>query len=101
MGSSLVPASSNEELTDTARTGGPNSRTENSHRPTQLREMVMRRFKSVRHLQRLAAFHYQVANLFAHSRHHPDAKQNLALRIQAFKAWESVMNPAILERLGA
>jgi hypothetical protein len=37
----------------------------NSHQPTRGREKVMRRFKSSRHLQRVASVHDQVANLHA------------------------------------
>jgi putative transposase len=33
---------------------GLNNRAENSHQPTRVREKVMRRFKSARHLQRLS-----------------------------------------------
>ena len=43
---------------------GLNNRAENSHQPTRVREKVMRRFKSARHLQRFTSVHDQVANLF-------------------------------------
>jgi putative transposase len=69
---------------------GLNNRAENSHQPTRVREKVMRRFKSARHLQRFASVHDQVANLFMHCRYHTDARQKRALRTQAFEAWESV-----------
>jgi putative transposase len=80
---------------------GLNNRAENSHQPTRVREKVMRRFKSARHLQRFASVHDQVANLFMHCRYHTDAKQKRALRTQAFEAWESVTCAPILERLAA
>ena len=38
---------------------GLNNRAENSHQPTRVREKVMRRFKSARHLQRFASTHDQ------------------------------------------
>ncbi|MGF6999310.1 putative transposase [Paraburkholderia sp. GAS32] len=59
---------------------GLNNRAENSHQPTRVREKVMRRFKSARHLQRFASMHDQVANLFMRCRFHTDAKQKRALR---------------------
>jgi putative transposase len=36
---------------------GLNNRAENSHQPTRVRERVMRRFKSARHLQRFTSVH--------------------------------------------
>jgi putative transposase len=80
---------------------GLNNRAENSHQPTRVREKVMRRFKSARHLQRFASVHDQVANLFMHCRYHTDARQKRALRTQAFEAWESVTGAPMLERLAA
>jgi putative transposase len=70
----------------------------NSHQSTRVREKVMRRFKSARHLQRFASVHDQVANLFMNCRHHTEAKQKRALRTHAFEAWESVTSAPILER---
>jgi len=78
---------------------GLNNRAENSHQPTRVREKVMRRFKSARHLQRFASVHDQVANLFMHCRYHTDAKQKRALRTQAFEAWERVTRAPMLERV--
>ena len=66
---------------------GLNNQAENSHQPTRVREKVMRRFKSARHLQRFASPHDQVANLFMQSRYNRDAAAKRAARIQAFKAW--------------
>ena len=43
---------------------GLNSRAENSHQPTRRRERIMKRFKSVRHLQRFVSIHDPIANLF-------------------------------------
>uniref|UniRef100_UPI0038B7FDD3 DDE-type integrase/transposase/recombinase n=1 Tax=Paraburkholderia TaxID=1822464 RepID=UPI0038B7FDD3 len=68
---------------------GLNNRAENSHQPTRVREKVMRRFKSARHLQRFASILGQVVNLLTHCRYHNVAKQKRALRSQAFEAWES------------
>jgi len=65
---------------------GLNNRAENSHQPTRVREKVMRRFKSARHLQRFASLHDQVANLFMHCRYHTDAKKKRARRTQVFDA---------------
>src|ERR1700692_2620071 len=80
---------------------GLNNRGESSHQPTRVREKVMRRFKSARHLQRFASVHDQVGNLFMHCRYHTDAKQKRALRAEAFEAWESVTGAQMLERLAA
>jgi putative transposase len=78
---------------------GLNNRAENSHQPTRVREKVMRRFKSARHLQRFASIHDQVGNLFMHCRYHTNAQQKRALRAQAFETWESVAGTAMLARL--
>ena len=80
---------------------GLNNRAENSHQPTRVREKVMRRFKSARHLQRFASIHDQVGNLFMHCRYHTNAQQKRALRTQAFETWESVTGTAMLVRLAA
>ena len=80
---------------------GLNNRAENSHQPKRVREKVMRRFKSARHLQRFASIHDQVGNLFMHCRYHTNAQQKRVLRTQAFEAWESVTGTAMLERLAA
>src|SRR5471030_442641 len=69
---------------------GLNNRAENSHQPTRVREKVMRRFKSARHLQRFASTHDQVANLFMRCRHTPKAQAKREARTQAFAAWERV-----------
>jgi putative transposase len=69
---------------------GLNNRAENSHRPTQVREKVLRRFKSARQLQRFASTHDQVANLFMRCRHTPKAQTKREARAQAFAAWERV-----------
>ena len=68
---------------------GLNNRAENSHQPTRVREKVIRRFKSARHLQRFASVHDQVQNLFMHCRYNPNAHQKREARTQAFEAWET------------
>jgi putative transposase len=75
---------------------GLNNRAENSHQPTRVREKVMRRFKSARHLQRFMSVHDQVANLFMHCRYNMNAKQKRQARKQAFEAWEALtVNPTL------
>jgi putative transposase len=69
---------------------GLNNRAENSHQPTRVREKVMRRFKSARHLQRFTSVNDQVANLFMHCRYNTNAQEKRAERTQAFAAWEAV-----------
>jgi hypothetical protein len=58
---------------------GLNNRAENSHQPTRVREKVMRRFKSARHLQRFTSVHDQVANLFMHCRYDTSAQRRRVL----------------------
>jgi putative transposase len=97
-------AAANRELgikVDHRQHKGLNNRAENSHQSTRLREKVMRRFKSARHLQRFASVHDQIANLFKDCRYYTDAKQKRALRTQAFEAWESVTGAPMVERLAA
>jgi len=62
-----------------------NNRAENSHQPTRVREKVMRRFKSARHLQRFTAVHDQVANLFMHCRYNTNAQEKRAEGTRAFE----------------
>jgi putative transposase len=78
---------------------GLNNRAENSHRPTRVRQKVMRRFKSAGHLQRFASVHDQVGNLFLHCRYHTDAKQKRALPAEVTEAWESATGAPMLGRL--
>jgi putative transposase len=73
----------------------------NRDQPTRVREKVMGRLKSARHLQRFAWVHDQVGNLFMHCRYHTDAKQKRALRTLAFEALESVTGAPMRERLAA
>ncbi|MGF6297971.1 transposase-like protein [Paraburkholderia sp. WC7.3d] len=80
---------------------GLNNRAENSHQPTRMREKVMRRFKSARHLQRFTSVHAQVSNLFMHCRYNANAQQKRQARKQAFKAWETVTDNLMLDRIAA
>jgi putative transposase len=68
---------------------GLNNRAENSHQLTRVREKVMRRFKSARHLQRFTSVHDQVANLFMHCRYNMNAQQKRQARKQAFRGMGS------------
>ena len=78
---------------------GLNNRAENSHQPTRVREKVMRRFKSARHLQRFTSVHDQVANLFMHCRYNANSQDKRQARTQAFDAWETVTGSSLLDRL--
>jgi putative transposase len=80
---------------------GLNNRVENSHQPTRVREKVMRRFKSPRHLQRFASVHDQVANLFMDCRYNANAQQKRRARTQAFEAWEAVTGNPMPDRFFA
>ena len=80
---------------------GLNNRAENSHQPTRVREKVMRRFKSARHLQRFASVHDHVGNLFMYCRYNTNAQQKREARDQAFEAWGRVTCVPMLGRLAA
>jgi putative transposase len=80
---------------------GLNNRAENSHQPTRVREKVMRRFKSSRHLQRFASVHDQMANIFMHCRYNANAQEKRHARKQAFEAWKTVTGNPIMDRLAA
>ncbi len=67
-----------------------NNRAEVSHQPTRQRERQMRRFKSTAHLQRFAAVHGVVQNLFRVGRHLLRATHHRVLRTRAFVEWEAV-----------
>jgi len=69
---------------------GLNSRAENSHQPTRVREKVMRHFKSARQLQRFTSVHGQISNLFMACRYNRNARHKREARAQAFTAWERV-----------
>jgi putative transposase len=66
---------------------GLNNRAKNSHQSTRFREKVMCRYKSACHLQRFLSVHDQLANHFTHCLYNHDARRKLALRTQAFAAW--------------
>jgi putative transposase len=78
---------------------GLNNRAENSHQPTRVREKVMRRFKSARHLQRFTSVRDQVANLFMQCRYNANAREKRQARKQAFEAWETVTGNLMPDRL--
>ena len=67
-----------------------NNRAEVSHQPTRQRERQMRRFKSAAHLQRFAAVHGVVQNLFRLGRHLLRAVHHRLLRTRAFAEWDVV-----------
>ena len=67
-----------------------NNRAEVSHQPTRQRERQMRRFKSAAHLQRFAAVHGVVQNLFRVGRHLLRAAHHRVLRTRAFAESQAV-----------
>ena len=67
-----------------------NNRAEVSHQPTRQRERQMRRFKSPAHLQRFAAVHGVVQNLFRVGRHRLRSVHHRLLRRRAFAEWDVV-----------
>jgi len=66
-----------------------------------VREKVMHRFKSARHLQRFTSVHDQVANLFMHCRYNTNAQEKRTKRTRAFEAWEAVTGHSMLDHLSA
>jgi putative transposase len=64
-----------------------NNRAELSHRPTRVRERVMRRFKSMQQAQRFLTVHAAVYNLFNLGRHLVSAKNYRMFRSRAFASW--------------
>ena len=67
-----------------------NNRAEVSHQPTRQRERQMRRFKSAAQLQRFAAVHGVVQNLFRVGRHLLRAVHHRSLRTLSFRVWHEV-----------
>jgi putative transposase len=64
-----------------------NNRAELSHRPTRVRERVMRRFKSMQQAQRFLTAHAAVYNIFNLGRHLVSAKNYRMFRSRAFASW--------------
>ena len=64
-----------------------NNRAEQSHEATRLRELVMRKLKSVRQAQRFLGAHAAVSNLFNLGRHLVKAEHYRNLRVRAFNEW--------------
>ncbi len=69
---------------------GLNNRAENSHQPTRRRERIMKRFKSLRHLQRFVSIHDPIANLFHLPRHEMTSEDFRELRTAAMDAWRDI-----------
>ena len=64
-----------------------NNRAEQSHEATRVRELGMRRFKSMKQAQRFVTVHAAVQNLFNLGRHLVRAQHYRDLRISAFGEW--------------
>ncbi len=64
-----------------------NNRAEQSHEATRVRELGMRKFKSVRQAQRFLGAHAVVSNLFNLGRHLVREQHYRDLRISAFNEW--------------
>jgi putative transposase len=69
---------------------GLNNRAENSHQPIRRREWVMKRFKSVRHLQRFASIHDPIYNLHYFPRNQFNATDQRELRQTATSMWREI-----------
>ena len=64
-----------------------NNRAEQSHEATRVRERGMRRFKSMKQVQRFLGAHAAVSNLFNLGRHLVRAQHYRDLRVSAFGEW--------------
>jgi len=67
-----------------------NNRAEVSHQPTRQRERHMRRFKSLRQVQRFLSVHSPLNNLFPVGRHLMRAAHYRGFRDKAFTTWREV-----------
>ena len=74
---------------------GINNRAENSHQPTQRRERIMKRFKSLRHVQRFLSIHDQIANVFSRRPNQGTAAKFHSARAQAFATWAEITGVAM------
>lgn len=72
-----------------------NNRAEVSHQPTRQRERHMRRFKSLRHVQRFLSVHSPINNLFRVGRHLIKATHYRLFRDQVFTTWHEVTTEQI------
>jgi len=78
----LIP----ESIHDTSKYA--NNREELSHQPTRVRELGMRRFKSMQQAQRFLRAHAAVYNLFNLGRNLVSAKNYRVFREGAFASWK-------------
>jgi len=75
---------------------GLNNRVENSHRPTRLRERVMRRFKSAGQAQRFLSAFGVISSHFRPKRHLLTAQQTREEMKSRFRTWQEVTRlPAV------
>ena len=75
-----------------------NNRPEGSHQPTRQRERHMRRFKSLRHVQRFLSVHGPINNLLRIGRRLMKAAHYRLFRDKAFATWRDVtMGLAVAE----
>ena len=72
---------------------GLNNRAENSRQPTRRLELIMKGFKSARHLQRFVSIHDPVANLVHIPRHDIPADHHRELRAAAMQMWNEIARP--------
>jgi putative transposase len=74
---------------------GLNDRVENSHQPTRRRERIMKRFKSLRQVQRFLSTHDQIVNVFSRRPNQGTAAKFHSARDQAFTTWAEVTGLAM------
>jgi|TARA_B100000959_G_scaffold108996_1_gene114929 putative transposase len=78
----LIP----EAMHDTSQYA--NNRAEPSHEPTRVRERGLRKFKSMKQVQRFLGAHAVVYNLFNLGRHLVSAENYRYFRLRAFASWK-------------
>ena len=69
-----------------------NDRGEVSHQPTRRRARQMRRFKSLRHVQKFLSVHTSINNLFRIGRHLMKAAHYKLFRDKAFATWRKAVS---------
>jgi hypothetical protein len=74
---------------------GLNNRAEISHQPTRRRELIMKRFKSPRQVEKFLSTHDQIANVFSRRANQDPAARFHIARRQGFATWAEVTGVAM------
>jgi putative transposase len=74
---------------------GLNNRAEISHQPTRRRELIMKRFKSPRQVEKSLSTHDQIANVFSRRPNRDTAARFHIARRQGFTTWAEIRGVAM------